>query len=281
MALGLELERKVRGSEPLIATFRILGKDLRLSRQNDSYCTVSQLRVRASHTSCTGALTIEIPFVREAVSTRVLMGMTASLHKLTAGSGYDYLTRQVAAHDSTAQGRTSLATYYLDRGEAPGRWLGRGLAGLGDLAVSDVVTATQMEALFGSGFHPNMAARLATLPSGASKAMVEEASRLGRPFLVFTAATEFRLEVEARAVLWRAANDQPLDSPLPTDARAEIVNAVAAEHFAVRVGRVPSAFELSAEVARLSRAPTTACSGYDVTFTPVKSVSTLWAVAPL
>jgi hypothetical protein len=29
------------------------------------------------------------------------VGVTMSLHKLTAGSGYDYLTRQVAALDAT------------------------------------------------------------------------------------------------------------------------------------------------------------------------------------
>jgi hypothetical protein len=31
------------------------------------------------------------------------------LHKLTAGSGYDYLTRQVAALDATEKGHTGLA----------------------------------------------------------------------------------------------------------------------------------------------------------------------------
>ncbi len=31
-----------------------------------------------------------------------------SLHKLSAGSGYTYLTRQVAAGDVTARGRGSL-----------------------------------------------------------------------------------------------------------------------------------------------------------------------------
>jgi AAA domain len=37
--------------------------------------------------------------------------MTISLHKLTAGSGYDYLTRQVAALDATEKGHTGLASY--------------------------------------------------------------------------------------------------------------------------------------------------------------------------
>jgi len=43
-----------------------------------------------------------------------------SLHKLTAGSGYDYLTRQVAALDATEKGHTGLASYYTERGETPG-----------------------------------------------------------------------------------------------------------------------------------------------------------------
>ena len=37
--------------------------------------------------------------------------MTLSLHKLTAGTGYTYLTRQVAAADRTGGDRTPLATW--------------------------------------------------------------------------------------------------------------------------------------------------------------------------
>ena len=36
-----------------------------------------------------------------------------TIHKLTAGSGYDYLTRQVAAADATERGHSGLASYYL------------------------------------------------------------------------------------------------------------------------------------------------------------------------
>ena len=43
-----------------------------------------------------------------------------SIHKLTAGSGYDYLTRQVAALDATEKGHLGLASYYTERGESPG-----------------------------------------------------------------------------------------------------------------------------------------------------------------
>jgi hypothetical protein len=35
---------------------------------------------------------------------------TMSIHKLTAGSGYDYLTRQVTAFDATAKGHVGLAS---------------------------------------------------------------------------------------------------------------------------------------------------------------------------
>jgi hypothetical protein len=50
-----------------------------------------------------------------------------TLHKLTAGDGYTYLTRQVAAFDATERGHVGLGDYYSQRGESPGRWAGNGL----------------------------------------------------------------------------------------------------------------------------------------------------------
>jgi len=41
------------------------------------------------------------------------VGVTMSTHKLTAGSGYDYLTRQVAALDAIEKDHTGLASYYI------------------------------------------------------------------------------------------------------------------------------------------------------------------------
>jgi conjugative relaxase-like TrwC/TraI family protein len=50
--------------------------------------------------------------------------------------------------------------------------------------------------------------------------------------------------------------------------------------FAAEHGRPPQdARELAAVIAKYSRPQTTAVAGYDLTFSPVKSVSTLWAVA--
>ena len=86
-----------------------------------------------------------------------------SMHKLTAGSGYDYLTRQVAALDATEKGHTGLASYYTERGETPGVWIGSGMDGIDGLTAGDPVTAEQMRALFGCGLHPLAELRLQQL----------------------------------------------------------------------------------------------------------------------
>src|SRR3954469_21085684 len=116
-----------------------------------------------------------------------------TLHKLTAGNGYTYLTRQVAAQDAAPRQSGSLGDYYSEKGEAPGVWMGRGLAGVTDFPVGAQVTEAQMVALFGKGRHPNAdeierAARLA----GQDPQHADRASRLGSPYLVFERANEFR-----------------------------------------------------------------------------------------
>ncbi|WP_156391133.1 MULTISPECIES: MobF family relaxase [unclassified Nocardioides] len=77
-----------------------------------------------------------------------------TLKKLAAGSGYEYLTRQVAAADTTELGRTKLADYYSVKGEAPGLWIGSGLVGITGIEGGDPVTAAQMQNLFGHGQDP-------------------------------------------------------------------------------------------------------------------------------
>src|SRR5665648_790887 len=82
-----------------------------------------------------------------------------SMHKLTAGDGYAYLTRQVAAGDAGLDAGASLTAYYEQTGNPPGRWYGSGLAGLGGEAISrvapgDVVTEQAMTAVFRDGVDP-------------------------------------------------------------------------------------------------------------------------------
>ncbi|HYO86252.1 MAG TPA: MobF family relaxase [Dermatophilaceae bacterium] len=209
--------------------------------------------------------------------------MTISLHKLTAGSGYTYLTRQVAAHDRVSGDRTSLASYYSDRGETPGRWVGSGVAGIDGLAVGVEVTAEQMRLLFGFGLHPLADQREERLQGpGLTARDYRAARRLGAPYKVYTAeASAFQVEVAKRIQDQAAALGHPRDYPVAAADRARIRSQVAAEMFRAEHGRDPrDARELSGTIAKLSRPRTTAVGGFDLTFSPVKSVSTLWAIAP-
>lgn len=204
-----------------------------------------------------------------------------SIHKLTAGDGYAYLTRQVAALDATDRGHTGLGDYYTQQGESPGAWLGSALADV-DLAVGDAVTEDQMAALFAEGLHPNAdAIRVAMLRAGSSPEQVVEATRLGLPYPVLDTAPAFRVEVAKQAAAVNAALGVPRDTPLAAAERARIRTDVGRAMFTDEHGRPPaSPRELASFIARHSRQSTTAVAGYDLTFSPVKSVSALWAIAP-
>jgi hypothetical protein len=205
-----------------------------------------------------------------------------SIHKLTAGSGYDYLTRQVAAMDATEKGHVALAGYYTERGESPGVWIGSGLAGIDGLQVGDPVTAEQMRALFGVGLHPLAAQRQQQLqgPDLTSQDYLA-VSRLGAPFKIYSNdIPPFQVQVAQRIAELNAAAGLPRDLPVPRSERARVRTEVARELFAAEHGRPPQdARELAAAIAKHSRPQTTAVAGYDLTFSPVKSVSTLWALA--
>ena len=204
-----------------------------------------------------------------------------SLHKLTAGSGYDYLTRQVAALDSTEKGHASLASYYSEKGEIPGVWIGAGLEGIDGLNAGDAVSAEQMKALFAYGFHPLADERIAALENEPSEAEVRGARQLGTPFKVYEGdVPPFVIEVARRIEDLNVAAGQPPDASVDVEVQARVRSEVACEYFERDHGREPAdARELAATVAKLSRPKTTAVAGYDLTFSPVKSVSTLWALA--
>jgi conjugative relaxase-like TrwC/TraI family protein len=212
----------------------------------------------------------------------LLVSVTMSMHKLTAGSGYDYLTRQVAALDATEKGHTGLASYYTERGETPGVWTGSGMAGIDGVAAGDPVTTEQMRALFGCGLHPLAELRQRQLEGPElSPRDFHDAARLGAPFRVLDGdVSPFRLEVARRIRAIQTAAGLSADAPLPAADRARVRTAVAREFFLAAHGREPiDARELAGQIAKDSRPRTQAVAGYDLTFSPVKSVSTLWAVA--
>ncbi len=221
------------------------------------------------------------------------------IHKLTAADGYLYLIRQTAAHDASVRGRQTLGSYYSEKGESSGRWMGRGLSALAESAakisgseqIEDVwtveagseVNEDQMKALFGLGWHPNAEKIMKSVgATGAPKAAAVEAATLGRPFIINDASTELqrRLAIAFRdhnisiGEHWKA----PIDDTLRATMKTEIGRTLFVEEF----GREPlDSRELTGFIARQSRDQTTSVAGYDLTFTPVKSVSVLWALAPL
>jgi hypothetical protein len=156
-------------------------------------------------------------------------GVTMSMHKLTAGGGYDYLTRQVAAFDATEKGHVGLASYYSERGEKPGVWIGSSLDGIDGLAAGDPVTAEQMRALFGCGLHPLASLRQQQLEGpDLTERDYQDAARLGAPFRIGDGdVSPFRLEVARRVAALHTTAGLPAGASLPAADRSKVRTEVA------------------------------------------------------
>ena len=194
-----------------------------------------------------------------------------TVHVLHAGDGYLYLIRSVAAHDGHLAPGASLAAYYTASGQPPGRWSGQGAR---RLAVSGTVTEEQMRSLFGEGLHPNAEAmRQAMVAAGIGDREARQATRLGRRFPQYGADTGLRA-LARRAYESRASElGRSLTNQEKLSARQEAV----ATEFEHRAGRHPlDPVELQALGAKSARRE--AVAGYDLVFTPVKSVAALWGL---
>ncbi|MGH3493629.1 MAG: MobF family relaxase, partial [Sciscionella sp.] len=183
-----------------------------------------------------------------------------TVHKITAGDGYTYLTRQVAAGDSGPVRGRSAAEYYTETGNPPGVWMGLGLDGL---SVSGQVSEEQMTALYGQGLHPNadtiMAAfRSEHVAAGMTEQQLKKvnerarnAASLGRPFSKYQDLGPFDERVAAR------------------------LRAIRRE-----AGREPTTVEEKKVRREEARRQRRAVAGFDLVFTPVSSVSRLWGLDP-
>lgn len=224
-----------------------------------------------------------------------------TLHKLSAGDGYTYLIRQVARHDAQGVRGGELAAYYAEKGEAPGRWVGAGVAALGaGLTVGSEVTEAHMAALFGEGRHPEadqlsaqarerllreqvvaLAAGVPVKSDTTVGRLATAAGNLGAPFKTYAAETAFLRRCAEAYVAEQAEHGYGKGNPMPEAVRSGIRTRIATAMFTETYRRAPyDARELSGFITRASRAKA-AVAGYDLTFTPVKSVSTLWAIAPI
>jgi conjugative relaxase-like TrwC/TraI family protein len=128
--------------------------------------------------------------------------MTVSMRVMSAGDGYKYLLKSVAAGDGERSLSTPLTRYYAEAGNPPGFWLGSGLTGFstGNLAAGSQVSEQQLQLLVGMGRDPL---------SGAP---------LGRAYQQFDSVAE-RVEERTRQ----------LSPSLDPAYRAELVAQIAAE----------------------------------------------------
>ncbi|MFS2282061.1 MobF family relaxase [Microbacterium sp. OR21] len=75
---------------------------------------------------------------------------------MSAGDGYKYLLKSVAAGDGDRSLSTPLTRYYTEAGTPPGFWMGSGLGrlGHGELGVGAEVSEAQLQLLIGMGHDP-------------------------------------------------------------------------------------------------------------------------------
>ncbi|MFF5230266.1 MobF family relaxase [Dactylosporangium sp. NPDC000521] len=181
-----------------------------------------------------------------------------TLHKLSVGDGYTYLTRHVAGGDCDRETGQDPVDYYTAHGTPPGRWGGLGASELG---LAGQVDEAQMRHLFGSGMHPDADRIIAEYLHRHTKAgMTDEqldavmqtalrAATLGRRFPVYETLEHFDARVAQRLQVIRA-----------------------------ETGREPTQAEVGKVRADEARRPRGGVAGYDLVFTPVKSLVLLWAL---
>ncbi|MBB3116922.1 MobF family relaxase [Corynebacterium bovis] len=224
-----------------------------------------------------------------------------SLKVLHAGDGYSYLTRQVATGDQPRRRGELMADYYTAEGVPPGVWWGRGAAQLG---VSGEVTEAQMRAAYGEFLHPDADDRLADLVAdGISGEQALARVRLGRrPYdynrdIRFLAECRSQIEdftkvhgkvpgpeeregieqIVARRILAEQVAKETADGDLSPGSDGGVTGGADGE---VRVDAEAGVDSTQvrrfiAEQKRQARYPV---AGYDMVFTPAKSISVLWGI---
>ncbi|MFG1926852.1 MobF family relaxase [Cryptosporangium sp. NPDC048952] len=182
-----------------------------------------------------------------------------TIHKLTVGDGYTYLTRHIAGGDTPRARDQSAGDYYTAAGNPPGRWIGRGVPLLG--LDGQQVTEEQMKALFGHGQHPNATAIITSyqdghLQAGMSDVQVQQvqadarkAATLGLGFPAYKPLAPFADRVRKRL-----------------------------DDVTEQTGRAPTPAEAAKIQREESRRQRAAVAGFDVVFAPVKSAALLWAL---
>ncbi|MGW6459960.1 MobF family relaxase [Streptomyces sp. NPDC055078] len=196
-----------------------------------------------------------------------------TIHKLSAGDGYLYYTREIVTGDERRSGRRELSDYYTAEGNPPGVWIGTGASGLG---VSGTVAEAQMKALFGEGMHPDadQIIEQATAQGLSTTAALREA-RLGRRYYRYE-QTEGPLAAKIQDTIEDFETRQGREA---TDTeRKSLRGKVGAIAFREDFGRSPKdAEELSRYISANTSCDRQAVAGYDLVFRN-KYASILWGL---
>jgi len=198
-----------------------------------------------------------------------------SLSKLSHGDGYAYYTAMTVSGDERRVEGQELGDYYLESGAPAGRWVGRGCASLG---VAGEVREDQMKALLGEGRHPE-ADRIAAeiIAAGGSAKDAEKATRLGRRPYKYDASTS---PLGAKIKESIAREEARSGRELTVDERRKVRMREAAVAYEERFGhRHGDDKELATFLSKELSKGANSVGGYDLTFSPPKSVSVLWALS--
>lgn len=194
-----------------------------------------------------------------------------SMRAVHAGDGYAYLLSSVASHDDSSRPELRLHDYYDATGTPPGRWFGRGISGLGETSVSvnGVVEEFQMAALYGEGLHPDAEEKVA---NGATV----KSTQLGRRYPTYSKGVPV---LEAIVEAERIASEGG-KRILSLEERNDIGLHVARPYFEEATGAYDAGGrEVLDWLNEQKHSVRQAVSGIDLTFSPPKSISVVWAVA--
>ena len=188
-----------------------------------------------------------------------------------AGDGYTYLLNSVASYDDSTKPETHLHDYYNATGTPPGRWFGRGLAGLGETTATEqtVVEEEQMAALYGAGLHPDAELKIR---DGANYSDTQ----LGREYPSYSKGVPVLEAVSAAEKNFRATHGRKPNE----DERNSLALEIARPFYEADAGvEASDSREVLAWLTEKKNSVRQPVAGMDLTFSPTKSVSILWALA--
>jgi len=170
-----------------------------------------------------------------------------SIRRMTLGAGYRYLMSSVARADEAGPAR-GLSAYYAANGTPPGRFLGAGLAGLGDgqgVAAGSAVTEDQLWRMLGMLQDPLTGQQLGRLPRGRQMVFVDHLGRV-RKAPQSVAGFDLTFSVPKSVSVGWALADEPTRARIHAAHRKAVEQVIAygeGQVFATRTGHAGAVSE--------------------------------------